>query len=97
MAERHQALTQSIANSYLEAARVCLDRHHISPKEFTLENDIVESIARVEWEATKAEVKKRLNSKIKQTREGNSNLPALVSIVGFKIQLVLLHTVDETS
>ncbi len=169
MAERHQALTQSIANSYLEAARVCLDRHHLSPKEFTLEDDNDESIARVEWKATdnrikaawdkddateagacafaiatiellrnifairrmskgtgadyyvalsnrdledlencfrleisgtssnKAEVKKRLRVKIDQARRGNSNLPALVSIVGFSVQLVLLHTVDEES
>jgi hypothetical protein len=50
MADRHQALTPALAGSYLEAARVCLDRHHVSPKEFTLANDRVESIAKVEWE-----------------------------------------------
>ncbi|MEO1144550.1 MAG: hypothetical protein AAFY26_02990 [Cyanobacteria bacterium J06638_22] len=169
MAERHQALTPSIANSYLEAARVCLDRHHISPKEFTLEDDRVEAITRVEWVATddrtqkawdrddatevgacalaiaavelsrnmfairraekptgadyyisltnedaedlenclrlevsgtrsdKAEVRKRLPIKIDQTRRGNSNLPAIVAIVGFQVRLILLHTVDEAS
>ena len=52
MADRHQALTNSLAGSYLEAARVCLDRHHISPKEFAVENDRVESIAIVEWDVT---------------------------------------------
>lgn len=166
MAERHQAFTKSIAHSHLEAARVCLDRHHISPKEFTLEDDRVASTTKVEWEITdnrtkeawdkddateagacafaiaaieisrglfairraekrtgadyyvapssedfedlencfrlevsgtnsdKAEVKKRLYIKIEQTKQGNSNLPALVSVVGFKVQLILLHTVD---
>lgn len=169
MAERHQALTPFIAGSYLEAARVCLDRHHTSPKEFTLDDDEVPSIAKVEWESTdnrskeawdrddateagacafaiaaiellrgmfairrmqkytgadyyialtnesledlencfrlevsgtnsdKAELKKRLRIKIDQTRRGNSNLPALVAIVGFKVQLILLQTVDEAS
>ncbi|MGF1524480.1 MAG: hypothetical protein ACFBSF_19330 [Leptolyngbyaceae cyanobacterium] len=167
MADRHEALTPSIADSYLEAARVCLDRHHRSPKEFTLEDDRVETIARLEWEATdnrtkrawdgddatevgacalaiaavelsksmfairraekptgadyyisltnedledlencfrlevsgtksdKTEVKKRLSIKIRQTIRGNSNLPAIVVIVGFQVQLILLHTVDE--
>ncbi len=52
MAERHRALTPSVAGSYLEAARVCLDRHHSSPKEFTLEDNKFESIATVEWEVT---------------------------------------------
>jgi hypothetical protein len=168
MAERHQALTPSVAGSYLEAARVCLDRHHISPKEFTLENDKFESVAKVEWEVTdirvqaawanaddatrdgayavaiaatellrgmvavrraetrtgadyyialsdqdledlencfrlevsgthsdKSEVKRRLRIKLEQTRQGNSNLPALAAVIGFRVQLILLQTVDE--
>lgn len=168
MADRHQALTPSLAESYLEAARVCLDRHHVSPKEFTLENNRVESIARVEWEVTdsrvqaawanaddatrdgayafaiaatellrgmvavrraetrtgadyyialsgqdledlencfrlevsgthsdKSEVKRRLRVKLDQARQGNSNLPALAAVIGFRVQLILLQTVDE--
>ncbi|MFZ4557257.1 MAG: hypothetical protein ACOYN8_12915 [Pseudanabaena sp.] len=167
MAERHHALTPAIASTYLEAARVCLDRHHVSPKEFILQNDGAESTAKVEWEITdsriqaawantddatrdgayalaiaatellrgmvaikraetrtgadyyiafanqdledlencfrlevsgtnldKAEVKKRLRIKIEQTKQGNSNLPALAAIVGFKVRLILLQTVD---
>jgi hypothetical protein len=169
LAERHHALPPPVAEYLLQAARVCFDRHHISPKEFTLEDDKVESIARVEWETTddrakgawdkddateagacavaiaaieltrslfairrmpkgmgadyylalrsqdledlencfrlevsgthsdKPEVTKRLRIKIEQTRRGNSNLPALAAIVGFKVQLILLHTVDESS
>lgn len=167
MAERHHALTPAIASTYLEAARVCLDRYHVSPKEFILQNDGTESIAKVEWEITdsriqsawantddttrdgayavaiaatellrgmvavrraetrtgadyyvafadqdledlencfrlevsgtnldKSEVRKRLRIKIEQTKQGNSNLPALAAIVGFKVQLILLQTVD---
>ena len=170
MAARHQALTPSIAGSYLEAARVCLDRHHSSPKEFTLEDDRVESIVNVEWEVTdgrvqaawantddatrdgaytfaiaatelvrgmvavrraetrtgadyyialldqdledlencfrlevsgthsgKAEVKRRLRVKLEQAKQGRSNLPALAAVIGFRVQLILLQTVDEAS
>ncbi|NER84434.1 MAG: hypothetical protein F6K42_33890 [Leptolyngbya sp. SIO1D8] len=146
---------------------MCLDQHHRSPKEFTLEDDKVETITRLEWDVTddrtkrawdrddaaevgastlaiaavelsrsmfairragkptgadyyislnnenledledcfrlevsgtksdKAEVKRRLPIKIQQTIRGNSNLPAIVAIVGFQVQLILLHTVDE--
>ncbi|WP_199858136.1 hypothetical protein [Limnothrix sp. PR1529] len=170
MADRHQALTPAVASSYLEAARVCLDRHHISPKEFTLGDDQAESVAKVEWEITdsrvqaawanvddatrdgayavaiaatellrgmvavrraetrtgadyyiassdqdledlegcfrlevsgthsgKSEVKKRLRIKLEQARQGNSNLPALAAVIGFRVQLILLQTVDEKS
>jgi len=170
MADRHRALTPSIAGSYLEAARVCLDRHHGSPKEFTLENNRVESVAKVEWEAAdsriqaawanvddateagayvlaiaatellngmiavhraetrtgadyyiapagekledlehwwrlevsgthseKSEVKRRLRVKLEQARQGKSNLPALASVIGFRVQLILLQTVNEAS
>ncbi len=170
MATRHYALTPSIAGSYLEAARVSLDRYHISPKEFTLEDDKVESIAKVEWDSAdnrvkaalanadettcfgaytlalaatelsrgmfairraenktgadyyiapigedmedlencfrlevsgtsldKSIVKNRLKQKVEQTKQGNSNIPAIAAVVGFRAQLILLQTVDESS
>jgi hypothetical protein len=70
MAERHRALTLSVAGSYLEAARVCLDRHHTSPKEFTLENDRAESIAKVEWEVTDSRVQAAWANVDDATRDG---------------------------
>jgi hypothetical protein len=170
MADRHQALTPSVAGSYLEAARVCLDRHHSSPKEFTLQDDTISSIAKVEWDVAdsrvqaawanaddatrdgayafaiaatellrgmvavhraetktgadyyiapvgeeledlehwwrlevsgtdsgKSEVTRRLRIKLEQARQGNSNLPALAAVIGFRVQLILLQTVDVAS
>jgi len=38
MHERHPGLTPAKAESYLEAARVCLDRHHASPTIFNVKN-----------------------------------------------------------
>lgn len=38
--------------SYLDAARVCLDRHHTPPQEFTLKDDGNESLALVDWKIT---------------------------------------------
>ena len=70
MAKRHKGLTQSIAESYCEAARVCLDRHHVSPKEFVLENDTVEQITIVEWEPTDDQCKGAWANKDDATRDG---------------------------
>jgi hypothetical protein len=52
MADRHPGLTSALAESYLEAARVCLDRHHIPPQEFSIENNKAESLALVDWMPT---------------------------------------------
>lgn len=49
IAARHKGLTKSIAESYCEAARVCLDRHHTSQKEFILNDDALEKLTIVEW------------------------------------------------
>jgi hypothetical protein len=170
MANRHLALTPALAGSYTEAACVCLDRHHNSPKEFTLEDEKDKSITIVAWnspndrtkaawanadDATrdgayalaiaavelrkgmfairraetrtgadyyiapngqsledlencfrlevsgthldKTEVKRRLRIKLEQAKNGKSNLPALAAVIGFKVQLMLLETLDEAS
>jgi hypothetical protein len=51
MADRHQALTPALAESYLEAARVCLDRHHASPQAFTIQTKTSASQATARWNA----------------------------------------------
>jgi hypothetical protein len=167
MDERHQGLLPSTAASYLDAARVCLDRHHISPQEFTLIENQQESQALVAWQATDVrcrnawanqddatrdgayifalattelllglvairraetltgadyyiapigqpledledclrlevsgthlglpEIKRRLREKIGQAAKGMSNIPALACIVGFRVRLIMLQTVE---
>jgi hypothetical protein len=39
MAERHRGLTPEVAAAYVQAARVCLDRHHESPTEFSIHRE----------------------------------------------------------
>ena len=164
MARRHAGLTKPIADSYAEAARVCLDRHHQSPTDFDLDRSGKLSEAVVEWQppdarthdawanetdATEAGayacalaaveltdglvavrraetrigadyyvapqgaatndlegclrlevsgvgvdqgseqvVRQRLNAKLRQAAAGDSNLPALAGVVGFKARLI---------
>jgi hypothetical protein len=45
----------------------------------------------------KSIVKNRLKQKVEQTKQGNSNIPAIAAVVGFRAQLILLQTVDESS
>ena len=49
MATRHLGLTPAIANAQTEAASVCLDRHHASPVEMTLDRDGKKTTTTVDW------------------------------------------------
>ena len=168
MAERHTGLTEPIADSCAEAARVCLDRHHQSPTDFDLDRGGARSGTIVEWQppdartrgawanetdATEAGasacalaaveltdglvavrraetrtgadyyvappgasaddledclrlevsgvdrgpeniVRQRLNAKLRQAAAGNSNLPALAGVVGFKACLIAVAELE---
>lgn len=50
LCDRHPGVTPGPSGSYVEAVRVCLDRHHVSPVDFVIErrSSSVEVIA--EWE-----------------------------------------------
>jgi hypothetical protein len=50
MAKRHIGLTEAIAASYEEAARVCLDRHHVPPAIASIQDDDALHRARAEWD-----------------------------------------------
>ena len=52
MEHRHPGLTAEVAAAYNQAARVCLDRHHISPARFSIQKENRSVLAVVEWGAT---------------------------------------------
>jgi hypothetical protein len=168
LSDRHWGLDPATAMCWLEAARVCLDRHHTSPQEFQLVDDKDVCVAQVEWDVADArtkdtwnnkddatrdgayvcalaatellrglvavrraethtgadyyiapkgvsiedledcyrlevsgtdgdnyEVSRRLKIKVAQAQSGNSNLPALAAIVGFRVKLITMKTVEE--
>ena len=57
MKQHHPGLTKPIADSYTEAARVCLDRHHQSPTDFDLDRSGSRLAVTVEWEPTDARMR----------------------------------------
>lgn len=67
---RHEGLTEAIANYYKEAARVCLDRHHLSPISITVIGDGQPTAARVEWEATDESIRRAFANEIDTTEAG---------------------------
>ena len=169
MDTRHYGLTKAIADSYTEAARVCLDRHHRPPTDFQVSKVNSSTSALVQWaiaderarrawaneiDATEAgayacvlaavelvdefvavhraetktgadyyvapkgtspddledclrleisgvdrgtdsAVRQRLNAKLKQATEGNSNLPAVAGVVGFQTRLIMLAALES--
>jgi hypothetical protein len=50
--DRHPGLLPSTAANYLDAARVCLDRHHNSPANFNLSNDGQMTQGQLHWQST---------------------------------------------
>ena len=70
MEKRHYGLSHFLAQSYLEAARVCLDRHYDSPQEFLLNDDEAESEVLIDWEKTDDRAKGAWNNKDDATRDG---------------------------
>jgi hypothetical protein len=167
LSDRHWGLDPATATCWLEAARVCLDRHHSSPQDFEIIDDADTSLAEVEWDAADErmrdnwnnkddatrdgayvcalaatelirgllavkraetrtgadyyvapkgtaiqdleeclrlevsgtdgdsyEVRRRLKGKLDQAGAGDSNLPALATVVGFRVKLIMIKTVD---
>jgi hypothetical protein len=70
MSLRHPGLTLAIANSNLEAARVCLDRHHESPVEFKISNLERDETAEALWLPTDDKTKLAWNNEIDTTEQG---------------------------
>ena len=70
MEQHHPGLTKPIADSYTEAARVCLDRHHHSPTDFVLDQSGSRSPVTVEWEPPDARVRGAWANKTDATEAG---------------------------
>ena len=49
MDKRHHGLTKATAASLIEAAQVCLSRHHRSPTDFLIRNSAEETKTTVKW------------------------------------------------
>ncbi len=70
LSERHRGVTPAIGECYTEAARVCLDRHHVSPVEFELNDKGNSRAAVVEWESTDERTKAAWANEIDATEAG---------------------------
>ena len=70
LAERHFGVTTVVGQSYTEAARVCLDRHHLSPVTFQVKNNEGMLQSTVEWTATDNRTKAAWANDIDATEAG---------------------------
>ena len=70
MEQRHVGLTKAVADSYTEAARVCLDRHHQPPTDFDLDRNGSHSTAVVEWQPTDTQTRGAWANETDTTEDG---------------------------
>lgn len=68
--ERHTGLTENISRNYSEAVRVCLDRHHLSPTEFSLTDNDKQDRTQTEWIATDDRTRNAWANRDDATRDG---------------------------
>jgi hypothetical protein len=84
----HRAETKTGADYYIGPVG-----HYIGPvgQELDLETALRLEVSGTD-SGTETDVAYRLQSKVEQTRRGNSNLPAIAGVIGFKVRLILLAT-----
>ena len=70
MAQRHTGLTEGVAESLNEGARVCLSRHHESPVRFGIREAERQMAAVVEWEPPDERAKYAWANEIDATEAG---------------------------
>jgi hypothetical protein len=70
MARRHPGLTPAVAGNYQEAASVCLDRHHSSPADFTVQSDDNSKNVLVNWDEVTQHTRNAWANESDATRDG---------------------------
>jgi hypothetical protein len=70
MARRHPGLTPAVAGNYYEAASVCLDRHHSSPADFSVQSDDNSINALVNWDEVTLRTRDAWANESDATRDG---------------------------
>jgi hypothetical protein len=83
--DRHPGLLPSTAANYLDAARVCLDRHHSSPVNFNLSNNQQITQSQLNWLPTNDRERSAWANLEDATRDGAYALAlaALEQLCGF--------------
>jgi hypothetical protein len=70
MQTRHSGLTNAVADSYSEAARVCLDRHHNPPIDITLDSNAYNEVIVAEWDPPDDQTRAAWANEIDATEAG---------------------------
>ena len=83
MASRHDGLTRSIADAWLESARVCLDRYHRPPVDFEIRRSPDVAVVVVNWVMTNA-----------RTRNAWANVDDATSLGAYCCVLAALEAMD---
>jgi len=70
LSKRHPGISEGISQSFAEAARVCLDRHHTPPADFQLADNAHEEAATADWIAVDWRLKNAWANKDDATEYG---------------------------
>ena len=92
LAARHYGLTEAIAETFTEAARVCLDRHHQPPVEFSIDFDGARYRAGLQWVAANTRMQYAWDNSRETTEKGSCAL--VLSVVELVQGLVTVRRAE---
>ena len=93
MHERHPGLTEATANHYLEAARICLDRHHQPPIDFDVEYGADLKRAETDWQPVDDQVRRAWANEIDATEAGA--YACVLAAAELAMGMVAVHRVEQ--
>jgi hypothetical protein len=70
LASQHSGLTETLSAHYDEAARICLDRYHVSPQDVTLEHGRQQLTAEAAWKPSDTQMQNAWANEIDATEAG---------------------------
>jgi hypothetical protein len=92
---RHPGLTYAVASYYVEAARVCLDRHHYSPIDIDIDNSGSTRIVSAEWEPTDERTRAAHANDIDATEAGA--YACVLAAVEATLRMVAIHRAETAT
>lgn len=95
LSARHPGLTNAVGAYHTEAARVCLDRHHRSPTDFQIDNEVNSLSASAEWEVTDERTKNAHANEIDATEAGA--YACTLAAVELTMRMVAIHRAETAT
>ena len=92
LASRHPGVTNALGSTYTEAASVCLDRHHVSPVDISIDQNGIMQHATAYWARTDERTRGAWANEIDATEAGAYGIA--LAVVEISVRMVALRRAE---